>query len=284
MGIGLLYSVDEKYKNNQLIYDFERGEVIDPETGEVLEDHLIESTPSIRADDYAEWNLKRQHEVLVEEKDRKLRSIVYRIGKRIGAPSWLCEDVLVFLKRSRKLRSNPLIGENISILNEKSILAAFYVVALKRCVIGIAERIAKMDCGGVPCYLNRRRKDKEFHKYVILLLKLWFIMNKGSSYMDEIRSYIGYFVEAARKVDNEINIVGVASRSMELLEEYRGKVGSYKPRNLAVALVISAITSMYGKRKANSILGALVREYNVNELSDRNILNKLSHLGNEGGG
>ncbi len=170
MSTGLLYSIDERYKNKNLIYDFERGEIIDPETGVVVEDHLIENIPSIRASDYAEWESKRQHEVLISEKDKRLYSAVWNVGEKIGAPRWLRQDVVEFLKKIDKIKC--LAGYSGSILKEKFVLAVYYVLALKRGLTGLAEYISGMECGdGDPCYATRRIKDKEFGKYKIVALK-----------------------------------------------------------------------------------------------------------------
>ena len=277
MGTGLLYTVSEEYKNKNLIIDYERGEIIDPKTGEIIEDHLPIDAPRIIAEDYAEWESKVHYHVLIEEKERKLKGIVYNIGRKISAPRWLCEDVLLFLKRVRKFKVNQFVVKNVSFLNEKFILATFYVVALKRGLISLVESIGKMNCNenGDPCYLSRRRKDKEFHKYVSLILKLWFIIHHDTSYVDEVKNYIRYFASAIIGDGNRVDITKIIDSTMELLNKHK-KIGSFRPCNFAAALIIKVVNDIYGGSVAGKILRELIRKHNVNEFSVKRVLERLS--------
>ena len=286
MSTGLLYSIiDERYKNKNLIVDYERGEIIDPESGIVLEDHLPVDAPNIRASDYAEWESKRRHGVLVEEKDRRIRSVVYRVGKRVNAPQWLYEDVIDFIKKAVKAKGKLILGRNnnFSVHNEKFVLAVFYVLSLKRGLTGLAESIGKMKCyNDVPCYLSRRLKDREFHKYMTLVMKLWFIMNRRSGYFDEAKNYVNYFVEIVRRVDSELDIIKIVTEATQLLRKYNNRIGTFRPRNFAAAIVVASIASVYGEGKANVVLRSLIKNCSINETSVRNILKKLSDLENGG--
>lgn len=271
-------SISKKYRNKQLIYDSERGEVIDPETGEVVEDHLIESTSGIRAVDYAEWDSKRHYEVLVEEKDRKLKSVVYSIGKRIGAPPWLCEDVIRFIKRATKAKTRIPSFKSTSFYREKFILAIFYVLSLKRGLIGLAESIGKMKCGNSPCYASRRRKNKEFHKYVVLALKAWSVLYR-SNYINEVKNYIRYFGNIIREFNDEVDVIKVIAKALYLLKKLDKGISGYKPKNLAVAFLVKAVSDVYDENKANRVLRILIEECGVNRLSIRNILKRLHDIG-----
>ena len=175
--------IDEKNKN-KYIYDYERGEIIDVETGEVIADHLIDFDISIRAEDYAEWNRKRHHEIMNDVKDKKLFSMVWTVGEMINAPRWLREDVYQLLGKlkgelrlHRYLRNKP-----IKPYNEKFILATYYVVSKQRGYPEIAQRIGEMDCGSnTPCYISNKRKDREFYRYTHTIYIAWSILNEVSS-------------------------------------------------------------------------------------------------------
>ncbi len=271
-------SISKKYRNKQLIYDSERGEVIDPETGEVIEDHLIESASGIRAVDYAEWDSKRHYEVLVEEKDRKLKSVVYSIGKRIGAPQWLCEDVIRFIKRATKAKTRIPGFKSTSFYREKFLLAVFYVLSLKRGLVGLAESIGKMKCGNSPCYASRRRKNKEFHKYVVLALKAWSVLYR-SNYINEVKNYIRYFGNIIREFNDEVDVIKVIAKALYLLKKLDKGISGYKPKNLAVAFLVKAVSDVYDENKANRVLRILIEECGVNRLSIRNILKRLHDIG-----
>ncbi len=272
--VNLANSISKKYESKQLIYDFERGEVIDSETGEVIEDHLIESTSGIRGVDYAEWDSKRHYEVLVEDKDRKLKSVVYCIGKRIGAPQWLCEDVIRFIKRATMAKTRIPGFKSTSFYREKFVLAVFYVLSLKRGLVGLAESIGKMKCGNSPCYTSRRRKDKEFHKYIVLALKAWSVLYR-SNYINEVKNYIRYFGSIIREFNGGIDVIRVIAKALDLLKKLDKGIGGYKPKNLAVALLVKATSIVYDEDKANHVLRILIEKCGVSKLGIRSILKRL---------
>jgi len=82
--------------NIQRVLDEARGEFVDPVSGEVEEDHQVVYGPSVRASDYAEWESKVHHSVMVEERDRRLQGKVWEVGELVSAPAWLRQEVLWF--------------------------------------------------------------------------------------------------------------------------------------------------------------------------------------------
>lgn len=154
------------------VYDQKSADIIDSYSGEV-EERVLDHKPSIRASDYAEWESKRYHEVLVSDKDRKLWSIIWSIGEKIGAPKWLRDEVFWFYKKARVLKTHPMLKSKYLHLNDKCIIAVYYVVAKKRGEYGLADKIASMPCNslGEPCYVNRKRGDPVFKKYLKIVLR-----------------------------------------------------------------------------------------------------------------
>lgn len=148
------------------VYISSRGEVVDFFNGEVEEDHYIVSKPTIRASDYAEWELKKHHEILVTERDRKLYRIVWDVGEKINAPKWLRMEVFRFYKVMPRIKAENLIRRDLP-KNFKAVLAVYYVLSYIFKLYDTLDNIKSMDCGdGVPCWASRRKHDKMFRKYV----------------------------------------------------------------------------------------------------------------------
>ena len=147
------------------LYDSKRGEVVDIFNGEVEEDHMIVSKPTIRAEDYAEWDSKRHHAVLISEKDRRLWRQIQNVGEEIGAPKWLWKEVLYLYKKLSHIRMEHRLSKKHIPKTPKAIMAVFLALAYRFNLRDLAERIKLHDCGGRPCYLSKRVHDKEFAKY-----------------------------------------------------------------------------------------------------------------------
>ena len=163
---------EKKSKSKGVIY--RDDEIVDIINGEVEEDRLFVSKPSIRASDYAEWEQKKHHEPLFSDADKRLWVPIWRVGEEIGAPKWLRQEVFWFYKKARVLRTRPEFkGKGIYVSDKKYILAVYYVVAKKRGLIALAEQIASMPCNpqGEPCYVNRKRGDPKFKKYLKIALR-----------------------------------------------------------------------------------------------------------------
>lgn len=263
--------IDEKNKN-KYIYDYERGEIIDAETGEVIADHLFDFTASPRAEDYVEWNKKRHHEVMNDVKDKKLFSLVWSVGESINAPRWMREEVLrLLMKMKEELRLHRYLrNKPIKPYNVKFILATYYVVAKQRGFIEFAWKIGKMDCGNnTPCYVTNKRKDREFYRYTHTVYTAWSILNE-IDYNEEVKSHIRLFI-------NNINIdINVVKHALELLE----KVINYRPnpRNLAAALIVWATKELYGEEKAKEIEKQLTEKCDIPSMSLYNNLKELEEI------
>jgi len=156
------------------VYNHNSGEVVDPLSGVVEEEHLLESKPGIRASDYAEWESKKSHEVLLTDADRRLWAPIWSVGEKVGAPAWLRQEVFWFYKKAKALKTRPEFkGCGLYVTDDRCILAVYYVVAKKRGLFNLAEEIALMPCGdsGEPCYINRKKGDRKFKKYLKIALR-----------------------------------------------------------------------------------------------------------------
>jgi len=156
------------------VYNYKNAEVVDSLSGVVEEEHLLESKPGIRASDYAEWESKKSHEVLISDADKRFWAPIWVVGEKVGAPAWLRQEVFWFYKKAKALKTRPEFkGCGLYITDERCILAVYYVVAKKRGLFSLAEEIALMPCGdsGEPCYINRKKGDRKFKKYLKIALR-----------------------------------------------------------------------------------------------------------------
>jgi len=235
---------EEPLPNTQRVLDEARGESVDPVSGEVEEEHQIVYRPSVRASDYAEWESKIHHSVMVEERDRRLQGKVWEVGELVGAPAWLRREVLWFLRKARALRNRPeLCGKPFYPFKDKFILATYYVVARKRGDGATADRIATMPCLDTVelCYLSRRKGDPEFRKY-----------------LKTVTRYASYIYP-----NSNSDPVAVLD---ELVARYRGLVPSvvYKRARELVAKVQSVLSGRRAKTVAAAVLKIALDEVMVN--------------------
>jgi len=144
---------NKNLQSRELVYDYERGEAIDPETGEVVGE-IYDYMPNIRASDYGEWQSKIHHALMrlfTDRRDREIYSLVQAIGEGIGAPEWLREDVFRFLRRVRERKSGIQAYLTrrregaIRLHDWKFVLATYYVLSMKKGLYGLAEQIAKTE-------------------------------------------------------------------------------------------------------------------------------------------
>jgi len=162
---------ERKDKREGIIY--RDGEIIGAYNGEVEEERAIVMRERIIASDYQEWQDKRHHEIFMSEKDRRLWGRIWNVGRELGMPAWLCREVYWFFKKARILKMNPEFKGKGIYCKKKYIYAVFYVVAKKRGYLTLADQIASMPCDetGVPCYINRKKGDPEFKKYLKIVLR-----------------------------------------------------------------------------------------------------------------
>jgi Transcription initiation factor TFIIIB, Brf1 subunit/Transcription initiation factor TFIIB len=282
----LIVSRDKQNKNlqsRQLIYDYERGEIIDLETGEVV-GQIYDYIPNIRASDYAEWERKIHHSPLMElrdRRDREIYSLTQAVGDQLKAPEWLKEDVLQFLLKIRRKKStiqSALTRRRqgaIKLHDWKFVLAAYYVIARKRGLYDLADRIAKTKCEDeVVCYKSKKLKDAQFFRFMVVLEDIYRLLNSESNSESdnttkEIEEMIRLF---CTRLSLPITVLGKAIRKSKGLVEY---LQGRRPRNIAAVSVLLSVAELYGDEKMLQVKKEMVKELGVPESSLRNILRKF---------
>jgi len=273
---------DEQNKNLQsreLVYDYSRGEVIDAETGEVV-GQIYDYMPSARASDYGEWQRKIHHapmRLFTDRRDREIYLLVQSVGKRIGAPDWLREDVFSFLRRVRERKSGlqALLTWKrqgaIKLDNWKFILAAHYVLSKKRGLYDLAESIGKMKCEDeVPCYKSKKLKDNEFYRYMVTLEDVYRILTQERfDYRREVE-------EAIRRICMKLRLSPtVLEKSFEKLEKLMKELDGSRPRNIAVASILAATHVVHGPEELKKTRERMVKDLQIPESSIREIMRRV---------
>jgi len=252
------------------IYDYKRAEVVDPMSGVVEEDHLFESKPSIRASDYAEWESKRSHEVLVSDEDRKLMAPIWRVGEKIGAPEWLRRDVFWFYKMARALKARPEFkGKGLHTSDERCILAVYYVVAKRRGLLDLADRIAMMPCGedGMPCYVNRKKGDSKFKKYLNIALRYAAVIYPNNLGRDPIA--------VLNRVASEVPMPeSVVRRAAEIIAKLYPALSGRRLATIVAAALGIALEEVFPE-SWRTIFKIVCRALNVSEISVRSLIAKV---------
>jgi hypothetical protein len=264
---------EESLPNTQHVLDEARGEVVDALTGEVEEEHQVVYRPSVRASDYAEWESKVHHSVMVEERDRRLQGKVWEVGELVSAPAWLRQEVLWFLRKARALRNRPeLCGKPFYPLKDKFILAAYYVVARKRGDGATADRIATMPCldTAEPCYLSRRRGDPEFRKYLkdVVRYASYIYPNSGSDPIAVLDELIAKYRVLIPSV--------VYKRARELAAKVQGVLSGRRARTVAAAVLKIALDEvMVNSNPSNAVFKEICRKLRVSEQTVNEVVKKV---------
>ena len=221
------------------LYDSKRGEVVDFFNGEVEEDHMIVSKPTIRAEDYAEWDSKRHHAVLISEKERRLYSIIWNVGEEIGAPAWLRKEVLFLYKKVPQIRIRYNISKKRLPKSVKAILATYLALAYRFELRELIEKIKLQDCGGRPCYLSKRNHDREFAKY--LSSANMFVALVYGRKEREPEDIIRYYATRARFIPSHI-----LEKAIEKAKEYWGILHTRKEVIVFIVSVVLACKEVSG--------------------------------------
>lgn len=127
-------------------------------------DGEVELVPDIvYTNDYEEYISKKRYEPYISRSERVVYSHVVKVGAKIGSPRWLTNEVFNMLVKIRRGVSTSTLP-----LKEKAILALFYAVAYSNSVFSVVRRIEYYPCGsgGEPCFVNKRRADPEFKRYL----------------------------------------------------------------------------------------------------------------------
>jgi len=252
------------------IYDYKRAEVVDPLSGIVEEDHLFESKQSIRASDYAEWLSKKSHEVLVTDEDRKLMAPIWRVGEKIGTPEWLRRDVFWFYKAARALKARPEFkGKGLHVSDERCILAVYYVVAKRRGLLDLADRIAMMPCGedGIPCYINRKKGDPKFKRYLNIALRYAAVIYPINLGRDPI--------VVLNKVASEVPMPEfVVRRATEIVAKLQPLLSGRRLATIVAAALGIALEEVFPS-SWRTIFRIVCKALNVSEISVRSLISKI---------
>lgn len=250
------------------VYDKKRGEIVDALSGEVLEESLFDERPPRRRRDRDEPEA-RGFGVLVDERDKKIWSIVWVVGEKIGAPKWLRSEVYWFFKKARVLRARPEIGgRGIYPGDERAVLAVYYVVARKLGAEDVAERIASMPCGdgGAPCYVNRKRGDEKFRRYMKIALRYAALM-----YPNHTRNPLHLLEYLAR---SDAPIPGfVYSRAREILMKTHHLIGERRSATVVAAAMKLALEELLPEHK--HLFEAVCKKLRVSELAVKNFLSRI---------
>jgi len=272
---------DEQNKNLQsreLVYDYERGEIIDPETGEVVDQ--IFDVPSVRASDYGEWQRKIHHAPMkrfMDRWDREIYSLVQSVGTEIGAPRWLREEVYHFLRRIREKKAflkaflpSRRAGA-IKLHDWKFVLATYYVLSKNRGLYDLAESIGNMKCeDDVPCYGSKKLKDEQFFRYMVTLEDVYRILYQESfDYRREVE-------EAIRRICEKLRLPPtILEKALEKAEKLINDLRGAHPRNIAAASVLIAIYVLYGPDEMRRIKKRMIKELGLAESSIRTVRQRV---------
>lgn len=261
----------KKHSSTPSFLDLKRGEIVDFFNGEVDQDHIAVFQP-IRAENYAEWDRKRHHSPLLEEKEKKMWLSAWTTGEKIGAPKWLREEVFWFLKKAKALKAHPVFrGKAIYTHKEKYILAVYYVIACRRGLHGVAERIALMPCSetGEPCYVSRKKGNKEFKKYLKYVLRYASFLCPANK--DPV-TLLDEFVAQQKVVMPEI----VYKRAREIALKASSVSSGRKPQNVVAAAIKIAIDEIMPSNKA--VYKQICKAIGANESSVKPLIKKLKNL------
>jgi len=260
-------SYDDEFDNR--VYDYKRAEVVDPMSGVVEEDHLFESKPGIRAGDYAEWLSKKSHEVMISDEDRKLMAPIWRVGEKIGAPEWLRRDVFWFYKTAKALKARPEFkGKGLHVSDERCILAVYYVVAKRRGLLDLADRIATMPCGeeGIPCYINRKKGDPKFKRYLNVALRYAAVIYPNTG-RDPVL--------VLNKVASEIPMPeSVVRRAAEIIAKLYPALSGRRLATIVAAALGIALEEFFPSTW-REIFRIVCKALNVSEISVRSLITKV---------
>ena len=127
-------------------------------------DGEVEIVPDIvYSSDYEEYISRKRYEPYISRSERIVYSHVVKVGGKINSPRWLTNEVFNILVKIRRGVSTATLP-----LKEKAILALFYAVAYNNNVFSVVKRIEHYPCGpgGEPCFINKRRADPEFKRYL----------------------------------------------------------------------------------------------------------------------
>ncbi|MEM1560063.1 MAG: hypothetical protein QXK24_00430 [Ignisphaera sp.] len=155
-------------RDDQYIYN-DLG-IVDPMTGEVIDEKIIDKSEQIRAFSYEEYVKKKHQEVYISEDDRRLMSILWRIGKELNVPDWIINEALWFIKKAKVLKTKTEFkNKPLYPFKEKYIYALYFVLTHKYGLLNIMFRIASMICNenGEQCYVSKKRGDKVFRHYLM---------------------------------------------------------------------------------------------------------------------
>ena len=258
--------------NIQRVLDEARGEFVDPVSGEVEEERQIVYRPSVRASDYAEWESKVHHSVMVEERDRRLQGKVWEVGELVSAPAWLRQEVLWFLRKARALRNRPeLCGKPFYPFKDKFILATYYVVARKRGDCTTADRIATMPCldTAEPCYLSRRKGDPEFRKYLKTVRRYasYIYPNSNSDPVAVLDELIARYRVPIPSV--------VYKRARELAARVQSVLSGRRAKTIAAAVLKIALDEVMLNNPSNTIFKEICRKLGVSEQTVNEVVKKI---------
>ena len=253
-----------------MVYNQKEGEVVDALSGEVLEEGMFDERPPFRRSSRDDRQESSSYGILVEERDRKLWAAVWNVGEKAGAPKWLRSEVYWFFKKARALRTRPEIrGKGIYPGDERAVLAVYYVVAKKLGHEDVAERIAMSPCNekGEPCYVNRKRGDEKFRKYLKVALRYAALMYPNNS-----RNPLPLLEYLCRS--NDIPIPSfVYTRAREILLKMQHSIGGRRSATVVAAAVKLALEELLPEHR--SLFEAVCRKLRVSELAVKNFLSGL---------
>lgn len=255
------------------VYDQSNAEYVDPYDGIVEQEYIFESRPTIRASDYAEWNSKRQSEVFISQKDRRLWTTIWSVGEKLNAPKWLREEVFWFYKKARVLKTQPMFKGKGLHLNEKCIRVVYYVVAKKRGEYGFAEKIASEPCdtSGNPCYINRKKGDPEFKRYLRVALRYASVI-----YPNHKRDPITLFDKIVRR--NTLIPEMVYKRAKEIMVKIQGLQSGRNPTTVMATCIKLALDELM-PHNSKPIFNYVCTLLKVSELSVKNYIRYLKKIG-----
>jgi len=266
-------------QSRELVYDYERGEIIDVATGEVV-GQIFDSMPSARASDYAEWESKIHHapmRLFSDRREREIYFLVQDVGRKIEAPEWLREDVFRFLRRVREKRSSIQAflttrrAGAVKLHDWKFVLATYYVIARRRGLSDLAEHIAEMKCeGDTPCYRSKKLKDKHFYRYMVALEDVYRILNQ------ETDNHGKEIEEIIRRICAKLGLSNsVLEKSFEKLEKLMKELDGSHPRNIAVASVLVGVHVIRGPEEVKRTKERMIKELKIPESSIREIMRRV---------
>ncbi|MEM1842374.1 MAG: hypothetical protein QXL19_08370 [Ignisphaera sp.] len=261
---------------DEVQYIYNDLEIVDPMTGEVIDEKIIDKGGQIRAFSYEEYRKKKHQEIYISEDDRRLMSIIWRIGKEINAPEWLINEAFWFIKKAKVLKTKSEFKNNpLYPFKEKYIYALYFVLTHKYGLFNITFRIASMICNenGEQCYVSKKKGDKEFRHYLMTIRRF-----ASYIYPNKARDPVALLDEIVFRYKLLPDVVH--KRAREYVLKLKKLISGRKIQTIVVAAIKLALDEIFPD-KSNRIMLQICHLLNISILSVEKIIKIYRSMNSE---